>query len=78
MTTVFKRVPAIDKCFSIYDIKISSEIGMRLPLLAGAGGKALLCQLSDEQIDHIVSENALKQFTCKTCTDRNEFKKDCS
>jgi IclR family KDG regulon transcriptional repressor len=70
------RAIIVDKVDTANDIKISSEIGMRLPLLAGAGGKALLCQLSDEEIDHIVTENALKQFTCKTCTDRKTFKKD--
>ena len=70
------RAIIIDKVDTAYDIKISSEIGMRLPLLAGAGGKALLCQLSNEEIDHIVTENALKQFTCTTCTDRSEFIKD--
>lgn len=70
------RAIIVDKVDTVYDIKISSEIGMRLPLLVGAGGKALLCQLSDEEIDHIVTENALKQFTSKTCTDRNEYLKD--
>ena len=70
------RAIIVDKVDTAYDIKISSEIGMHLSLLAGAGGKALLCQLSDEEIDHIVTETALKQFTCKTCTDPNEFKKD--
>jgi IclR family KDG regulon transcriptional repressor len=49
---------------------------MRLPLLAGAGGKALLCQLSDEEIDHILAANPLKQFTRKTCINQNEFKKE--
>jgi IclR family KDG regulon transcriptional repressor len=57
------------------DIKISSEIGMRLPLLAGAGGRALLSQLSDEEIDRILIENPLKQFTSKTCIDKTNFKK---
>jgi DNA-binding IclR family transcriptional regulator len=32
----------LDKVDTTYDIKVSSEIGMHLPLLAGAGGKALL------------------------------------
>ena len=70
------RAIIVDKVDTAYDIKISSEIGMRLPLLAGAGGKALLCQLPNKEIDLIVSDNALKPFTCKTCTDRNEFIKD--
>ncbi len=69
------RAIIIDKVDTAHDIKISSEIGMRLPLLAGAGGKALLCQLSNEEIDRIVGDNLLKPFTRKTCTDRNKFKK---
>lgn len=64
----------IDKVDTAYDIKISAEIGMHLPLLAGAGGKALLCQLNDKEIDHILSENPLKQFTSKTCIDKTRFK----
>lgn len=70
------RAIIVDKVDTANDIKISSEIGMRLPLLAGAGGKALLCQLSDDEIDHILTENPLKPFTSKTCTDGKEFKKD--
>jgi len=66
----------IDKVDSAHDIKISSEIGMRLPLLAGAGGKALLSQLSDREIDQILNTNSLKKFTAKTCTDKKRFKKD--
>lgn len=37
----------VDKVDAGADIKVSCEIGMRLPLLVGAAGKALLCQLSD-------------------------------
>jgi DNA-binding IclR family transcriptional regulator len=66
----------VDKVDTAYDIKISSEIGMRLPLLAGAGGKALLCQLPDQEIDRIITGNELTPYTSKTCTDGNKFKKD--
>ena len=66
----------VDKVDTAYDIKISSEIGMRLPLLAGVGGKALLCQLPDDEIDRIIAENELRPFTSKTCTNGNKFKKD--
>ena len=64
----------IDKVDTAHEIKISSEIGMRLPLLAGAGGKALLSQLSDNEIDHMLSATPLKKYTAKTCTDKNRFK----
>jgi len=66
----------IDKVDTAYDIKISSEIGMRLPLVAGAGGKALLSQLPDREIDQILSTNSLKKFTAKTCIDKKRFKKE--
>jgi IclR family transcriptional regulator, KDG regulon repressor len=57
------RAVIVDKVDSHLDIKVSSETGMRIPLLAGAGGKVLLSQLSDAEIDSIVSENKLKKST---------------
>jgi len=68
------RAVIVDKVDSAFDIKISSEIGMRLPLLAGAGGKVLLSQLSDEDIDKILSQNSLKRFTRFSCVDKDKFK----
>ena len=65
----------VDKVDTACDIKISSEIGMRLPILAGAGGKALLSQLNDDELDKILQENELKQFTPHTCVDKEAFKK---
>lgn len=65
----------VDKVDDAFDIKISSEVGMRLPLLAGAGGKALLAQLSDSEIDRILSENKLRKFTSQTCVDKREYRK---
>ncbi len=64
----------IDKIDSDSDIKVSSEIGMKIPLLAGAGGKVLLSQLTDSEIDRILSENELRKFTLSSCTDKKTFK----
>lgn len=69
------RAVIVDKVDDAFDIKISSEVGMRLPLLAGAGGKALLAQLSDSEIDRILSENKLRKFTPQTCVDKREYRK---
>ncbi|UCD77511.1 MAG: IclR family transcriptional regulator [Desulfobacterales bacterium] len=66
----------LDKVDTAYDIKISSEIGMRLPLTAGAGGKALLSQLSNQEIDRVLSANPLKKFTTGTCVNKRQFKRD--
>jgi IclR family KDG regulon transcriptional repressor len=64
----------MDKVDAAYDIKISAEIGMRLPLLAGAGGKAILCQMPDEEIDRILSKNVLRQFTRHSSIDKIKYK----
>ena len=69
------RAIIVDKVDSAFDIKISSEIGMKLPLLAGAGGKALLSQLSDAEIDKILSQNKLKKFTRFSCVNKEKYKK---
>lgn len=64
----------LDKGDSAYDIKISSEIGMRIPLLAGAGGKMLLAQMPDEEVDDILSKNELKRFTRYSCINKKKYK----
>jgi len=67
------RAIILDKVDSAFDIKISSEIGMRIPLLAGAGGKILLAQLSDEEVQDILSRNELKKFTRYSCTNKKKY-----
>jgi IclR family KDG regulon transcriptional repressor len=64
----------IDKVDSAFDIKIHSEVGMRIPLLAGAAGPVLLAQMSDTEVDEILSTNALKQFTPNSCVNKKKYK----
>jgi IclR family KDG regulon transcriptional repressor len=66
----------IDKADTANDLKISSEVGMRLPLLAGAGGKALISQLPDNIIDQILLENDLKPYTPYSITDKTLYKNE--
>ena len=66
----------IDKVDSAHDIKISSEIGMQLPLLAGSGGKALLSLLPDKDLDRILSGNELKKFTLHTHIDKSDYRRE--
>lgn len=58
----------VDKVDSPDDIKVSSEMGMKIPLIAGAGGKVLLSQLSETQLEEIFSKSSLPRFTPSTCT----------
>jgi len=64
----------IDKVDTAFDLKISSEVGMRLSLFAGAGGKALISMLPDQEIDRVLAETRLKAYTSKTITDKTAFK----
>jgi DNA-binding IclR family transcriptional regulator len=64
----------IDKAESKVDIKVSSEIGMKMPPLAGAGIKAMLAQLTDQEIDGILSQSELKKFTPNSITNKSQYK----
>ena len=66
----------IDKADAANDLKISSEIGLRMPLLCGAHGKAMLSQLSDEAIDEILSENRLQRFTPYSIVDKKAYRRE--
>ena len=64
----------IDKVDSAFDIKIHSEVGMRIPLLAGAAGPVLLAQMSDAEVEEILATNELRQFTANSCVNRKTYK----
>ena len=64
----------VDKVDSAYGIKVSSEIGMQMPILAGAGIKAMLAQLSDEEIDEILARTELKKYTLHSIIDKALYK----
>ena len=64
----------LDHVDSPDDIKVSFETGMRIPLLAGAGGKALLSMLSDAELDGLLSENKPLGSPPNTCASRKEYK----
>ena len=63
------RITIIDKVDSPVDIKVSSEVGMRIPLLAGATGKVFLAQMPDEKVMEILARKELRAYTPRSCTD---------
>jgi IclR family KDG regulon transcriptional repressor len=65
-----------DKADMAQKVKISSEIGMKIPLFAGVAGKALLSQLSDHELDEILKDYRFKKYTPKTNTERRAIKKE--
>lgn len=71
-----RRAILIDKVDSAHGIKVSSEIGMQMPVLAGAGIKAMLSQLSDEEIDEILARSELKKHTPRSITDKTVYREE--
>lgn len=70
------RAILIDKVDSANGVKVSSEIGIQMPVLAGAGIKAMLCQLSDEEIEEILARTELKRYTPYSITDKQVYKEE--
>lgn len=68
------RAVIMDKVDADIDIRVTAEVGMRLPLFAGAGGKALLSQLPDSQLERMLSDTTLTKFTPHTCMDMDLFR----
>ena len=71
-----QEVIILDKADRAHRIKISSEIGMRMPIFAGVAGKALLSQLPETDIDEILSEITPKRYTPRTIIDKAIYKKE--
>lgn len=68
------RAVVVDKVETAKGLKLSSDVGTSHSLLAGAGGKAMLAQLPDDELDAIIDENELICFTPQTCVDKKLFK----
>ena len=71
-----KDVVIIDKADNAQKIKISSEIGMKIPVFAGVAGKALLSQLPDSVLDEIIKNHRVRKYTRYTITDADRLKKE--
>lgn len=68
------KAVVVDKVETFKGLKLSSEVGTSHSLLAGAGGKAMLAQLPEDELDAIIEENDLVCFTPHTCVDKKLFK----
>ena len=70
------RAILVDKIDSAHGIKVASDIGMQMPALAGAGIKAMLCQLPDAAIDEILSRTELKKYTPLSIVSKKAYKEE--
>lgn len=68
------RVVTVDKVDSPVHLKVSSEIGMATPILAGAVGKIILSKMSDEDIDRILSREQLIKYTAFSYVSKDAYR----
>lgn len=67
------RSVIIDKVDSAQGVKISSEIGMQMPVLAGAGIKAMLSLLPDQEVNRLIDGARFKPYTPNAITDKRTY-----
>ncbi|MCX8119033.1 MAG: IclR family transcriptional regulator [Desulfobacterota bacterium] len=67
------HITILDVVESPKELKITSPPGTRLPLLAGATGKAFLSQLDEKKAKEIVQKVGLTKFTPKSITEPKRF-----
>jgi IclR family transcriptional regulator, KDG regulon repressor len=69
----YDAVKVIDVIEAKKDLKISSPVGTKLPITAGAIGKIFLSTMSNEEILSYFGEKGLPQYTESTITDMDDF-----
>jgi len=70
-----EHVSIIDIAESTQDLKITSPVGTRVPLLAGAIGRTILASMEENQAVSLVRSLGLRRFTEKSITDLNLYMK---
>jgi DNA-binding IclR family transcriptional regulator len=72
------HVSIIDIVESTQDLKITAPVGTRVPLLAGAIGKAFLAAMDENRADALIRTIGLREFTDKSIIDFSRYKKEVS
>jgi DNA-binding IclR family transcriptional regulator len=68
-----EHVTILDIVETRHDLKITASIGMRIPLLAGAVGKAFLSSMPETQAIELIRASGIHKFTEKTITDPEQY-----
>jgi len=70
------HVTILDMVESHNEMKITSPPGTRLPIIAGATGKAFLSQFEEKKAKEIIQRIGLVRFTSKSIVDQKKFFKE--
>ncbi|MGB9879520.1 MAG: IclR family transcriptional regulator, partial [Anaerolineae bacterium] len=68
-----QQVVITAKAESPSEWKVSAPVGTRLPLLAGATGKAFLSTFPEDQVRALLADTTLPRYTARSITDPQEF-----
>jgi len=68
-----EHVFILDIVESAQELKITSPVGTRIPLLAGATGKVLLASMDEEHALRILRSMSLTRYTHRTITDTDRY-----
>ena len=76
LTSVNHKMTVLEQCISSQPIKVSSTVGLQVPMYSCAPGKAVLAYLPDAELDSFFANVKLKQYTTTTLTTRSALEAD--
>jgi DNA-binding IclR family transcriptional regulator len=76
LTSVNHKMTVLEQCISSQPIKVSSTVGLQVPMYSCAPGKAVLAHLPPAELDQFFAAVQLKQYTPTTLASRSSLQAD--
>ncbi|SKB03738.1 transcriptional regulator, IclR family [Prosthecobacter debontii] len=76
LCSVNHKMTLLEQCISTQPIKVSSTVGLQVPMYSCAPGKAVLAHLPDAELESFFNQVTLKQFTSTTQATRKALEED--
>jgi len=76
LTSVNHKMTVLEQCISSQPIKVSSTVGLQVPMFSCAPGKAVLAHLPSAELDAFFASVKLKAYTSTTLATRNALEAD--
>ena len=70
------RITIVDKVDPVGVLHVSAVVGQQIPFSAGSFGRVFLAWKSEEEIDELIAEQGLTEFTPSSITDPTLYKKE--
>ena len=76
LTSVNHKMTVLEQCISSQPIKVSSTVGLQVPMYSCAPGKAILAHLPPAELEKFFTSTKLKQYTPTTLATRSALEAD--